>query len=219
MARFALIRKKERWSTTWLGKAMILFILILMVFIFVKTIHSFLSKNNPIATEILVVEGFIPDYAIEACMQVFQNGNYKTLIITGKKRLKGAHLDIYENDGEFSAATLEKLGFDRSKITIVAIDQDIQRDRTYTTAVALRNWMLEHHSMSSFNLATLDSHARRSQLLFQKAFKDQNQIGIIALENQSYDPDRWWQSSNGFREVTKECIAWVYARFFFNPSH
>ncbi len=218
MARFALLRKKERWGTTWLGKLLILVILLMAGFIFTRTIHPFLAKNEPIDAEVLVVEGFITDYAIEACMHIFNQGHYSTMIITGKKRMKGAHLDRYRNDGEFSAATLEKLGFDRSKIVVVVVDEEIRRDRTYATGLALRQWMSNHGRLTSFNLATLGTHARRSQLLFREAFHEQVDIGIIAIENQSYDPHKWWKSSNGFREVTKEFIAWIYARFFFSPA-
>ncbi|MCB2218910.1 MAG: YdcF family protein [Bacteroidetes bacterium] len=218
MARFAIIRKKERWSTTWLGKLIAVMLLLGMAFVFSRTIHPFLAKNEPIQAGILVVEGFIPDYAIEACMQIFERGGYKKLIITGKKRMKGAHLDQYENDGEFSAATLQGLGFDRSKIIVIALDEDIQRDRTYASAVALHDWMIHNNWKDNFNLATLGTHARRSQLLFEKAFDHQNQIGIISIPNQSYQAKKWWKSSQGFREVTKELIAWIYAQYFFFPE-
>lgn len=219
MARFALIQKKERWGTTWLGKLAVLLIFIVLGFVFMKTIHPFLAKNDPIETDILVVEGFITDYAIEACMEIFESGNYKTLYITGKKRMKGAHLDMYENDGEFSAATLQKLGFDSSKITVVAVEEDILKDRTYISALALHDWMVQNKQVKNFNLVTLGAHARRSRHLFQMAFEDRCEIGVISIPNQSYNPDNWWQSSSGFREINKELIAWIYARFFFRPSN
>jgi hypothetical protein len=197
---------------------MVVILLMVMVCVFSRTIHPFLAKNEPIQAELLVVEGFIPDYAIEACMHIFERGGYKDLVITGKKRMKGAHLDQYENDGEFSAATLEKLGFDRSKIIVIALNEEVERDRTYASAAALFEWMTNHNRMDDFNLATLGTHARRSQLLFEKAFDHQNQIGVISIPNQSYDASKWWKSSQGFREVTKELIAWIYARFFFFPE-
>ena len=218
MSRFDIISKKERWGTTRFGKLVILLILIFMSFIFIKTIHPFLAKNAPIKTDILVVEGFITDYAIEECMTIFNAGNYSKLYITGKKRMKGAQLDMYENDGEFTAATLEKLGFDRSKIVVVAVEEDILKDRTFISALALRNWMEQHNTLSDFNLVTLGPHARRSQLLFSQAFDDLIEIGVISVPNQSYDATRWWRSSSGFREVNKEFVAWIYARFFFYPS-
>ena len=40
-------------------------------------------------------------------------------------------------------------------------------------------------------------------------------VGIIAVEPQDYDPRRWWASSAGFRAVTDEAIAYLYARLIF----
>jgi len=68
------------------------------------------------------------------------------------------------------------------------------------------------------NLVTLGPHARRSWLLYQEAFGDDVKIGVIPLENRSYDPSRWWCSSEGFRDVISEAIAWFYARFLFHPA-
>ena len=218
MARFALVRKKECWSLTWRGRLLLLIIIFMLGFISMKTIHPFLAKNEPIDAKLLVVEGFITDYALEECMKIFNEGQYNNLLITGKKRIQGAYLDMYPNDGEYSAATLEKLGFDRSKIMVVTVGEDILRDRTYASAEAVHDWMIKNNWLENFNLATLGCHARRSQLLFREAFDDSVDIGIIAIENLSYDPQKWWTNSNGFREVNKEFIAWVYARFFFFPS-
>ncbi|MCB0805553.1 MAG: YdcF family protein [Bacteroidales bacterium] len=219
MSRFALMRKKERYTATWLGNLLKLVFLLLIFFIIFKTIHPFLAITKTVNSDILVVEGFVTDYALEESAEIFENGNYRLLIITGKKRMKGAHLDQYENDGEYSAASLIKTGFDSTKISVVAVDHRINRDRTYASAVAVRQWM-EASGMkeTSFNLVTLGCHARRSRLLFEEAFPKKFQVGIIAIPDRSYDAERWWTSSNGFREVTKETIAWIYARFFFFPG-
>lgn len=219
MARFALFRKKERWTATWLGNLIKLGIFLLLVVIWAHTIQPFLAPIEIVESDLLVVEGFIPDYAIEEAGEIYKAGKYRQMIITGKKRMKGAHLDQYENDGAFSAATLIKLGFDSAKIVVVAVDRDIKRDRTYVSALAIKQWIEENQiKETGFNIVTLGCHARRSRLLFEKAFGDQYNIGIIAIDDRGYDADHWWQSSNGFREVIKETIAWVYARFFFWPN-
>jgi hypothetical protein len=38
-------------------------------------------------------------------------------------------------------------------------------------------------------------------------------VGIIAAEPQDYNPQEWWKSSEGFRTVTGEIIAYIYTRF------
>jgi len=40
-------------------------------------------------------------------------------------------------------------------------------------------------------------------------------VGVTALPPLDFNPDRWWRTSEGFRTVTSEAIAYLYARFFF----
>ena len=62
------------------------------------------------------------------------------------------------------------------------------------------------------------AHSRRTRLLFQKAFGDGVTIGIVASPEREFDPRRWWTSSSGFRTVTSEIIAYLYARFIFRGA-
>ena len=90
------------------------------------------------------------------------------------------------------------------------------RNRSYASAVALREWVEQHRlSVTSFNLVTMGAHARRSRLLFQKAFGGNVHIGVIAVRDREYDPDRWWRSSEGVKEVISEGAGYLYARLFF----
>ena len=68
------------------------------------------------------------------------------------------------------------------------------------------------------NVVTEDTHARRTRLLFAKAFGPDISIGIIALPNPDYNAKRWWRYSEGVEQVIGESIAYVYAKFFFYPS-
>jgi uncharacterized SAM-binding protein YcdF (DUF218 family) len=218
MARFPIVQKKEKWTLTWRGRLLFLLLLVLLVVLYMKTIVTFLSPYEPAEARILVVEGYMPDYALEEAMQIYHDGSYELMLITGKKREKGAHLDQYSNDGLYSEATLIKLGFDASRIRVIAQDQDVKKDRTYYSALAVKEWLdANRPGEQSIDLVSMGTHSRRSRLLFKKAFDGTLKIGIHTLPNKSYDPRRWWQSSHGFREVNKETIAWIYARFFFYP--
>ena len=68
--------------------------------------------------------------------------------------------------------------------------------------------------MKALNVATVGAHARRSKLLFEKAFGPTTRVGVVALEDPEYDPMHWWRTSEGVREVLGESIAYVYARLF-----
>ena len=53
--------------------------------------------------------------------------------------------------------------------------------------------------------------------MFEQALGPGITVGIIALEDPRYDHRHWWKSSLGVRVTLGEIIAYVYARFFFNP--
>ena len=72
--------------------------------------------------------------------------------------------------------------------------------------------------VSGIDVVTEDLHARRTRLLFQKAFGDKVTVGVIAVPNPDYDAKHWWRYSAGVKEVVSEAAAYVYARFLFYPS-
>jgi hypothetical protein len=51
--------------------------------------------------------------------------------------------------------------------------------------------------------------------LFQRALGKGVTVGVTSVTDREYDPERWWQSSSGVRDVLGETLAYVYARFFF----
>ena len=38
-------------------------------------------------------------------------------------------------------------------------------------------------------------------------------VGVIAHPPVDYDPQTWWTSSQGFRKVVIEALAYIYAKF------
>ncbi len=218
MGRFSLVQKKERWTPTWRGRLLMLLVIAFLAYAYTVNIVPFLSPEAPENATLLVVEGYMPDYALQEAMVLFRDRGYDHMVITGKKREKGAHLDQYGDDGHYSAATLEKMGFDPDRMTVVVTGDDISKDRTYHSALEVLDWLTEHRpGTTKVDLVSMGTHSRRSRLLFQKAMGPGIRVGIHAIPNQSFDPRHWWRSSHGFREVNKETIAWIYARFFFWP--
>ncbi|MFH0925352.1 MAG: ElyC/SanA/YdcF family protein [bacterium] len=214
MTNFKLFECKERWGLTWLGR-LILFSCITISFILaIILIHPFLAENHPIKGEVLVVEGWLPDYALKKAITEFNTNNYSLLFVTGVPLLKGYYLLEYETDAGVGAATLEKLGFNKDLLRVVPAPFT-KKDRTYTSAIALKQCLAESKLLvRSINLVSLGPHSRRSRLLFEKAFGKKVSIGVVAVEDIDYDPDEWWRSSNGVRMVIGEAIAYIYARFF-----
>jgi hypothetical protein len=218
MTKFVLVRKKERWSTTWLGKLLIILLILLCIIIFTRIIHPFLAVTVPVKTNIMVIEGFMPDYAIAESMRIFNEGKYRLMIVTGKKMIRGSMLLPYINDGLLTAAILVKMGFDSSFIRVIGLENDVRKDRTFASAKAVMNWINQNHvKTEAVNVVSLGCHSRRSRLLFNKAFTDKIETGIISIPDDGFDPEVWWTTSYGFKTVLNETLAWIYTCFFFNP--
>ena len=57
-----------------------------------------------------------------------------------------------------------------------------------------------------------------SRKLFKEAIGEEIPVGIIASEYREYDSKRWWKTSSGVSIVLNETIAYIYAKFLFNPE-
>ena len=218
MAFLGLIKRKECWVPTGRGWIILFISVIAIIVLTITTIHPFLSVNHPVNAEILVVEGWLPDYALEKVISEFQANNYHLLVTTGAPLLKGSHLLEYNTSAEATAATLKELGFDEDLIVVVPAPT-MTKDRTYASAMAIKNWLLNSNmTVKSINIYTLGPHARRSRLLFEKVLDDKMIIGVIAADNLGYDSRNWWNSSNGVRTLISEMVAYLYVRMFFYPD-
>lgn len=212
------IEKNKRFCLASRELVFLLVIVVLLIIFVVKNIHPFLAIDSPVNSEILVVEGWLPDYALKQAINEFNDNNYSLLITTGGPLLKGYHLSEYKTEAKLAASSLKEIGFDEEKIIAVPAP-DVIKDRTYYSACALKKWISNsNQNIKAINLFSLGAHSRRSWVLFQKAIGDSIAVGIISAENISYDPEHWWKSSDGVRIVLSEMIAYIYARFFFYPK-
>ncbi len=143
------------------------------------------------------------------------------MYVTGMPIEQGAFLSEYTNHAYVTTATLLRLGIGQDVIEVVPAPKTL-RDRTYTSALTLNKWFGEQGVSPKqlqviLQVMTLGPHARRTRLLYEKAMGDRVAIGIIATEDEGFDPQHWWRTSLGFRTVTDELIAYGYARFLFHP--
>jgi uncharacterized SAM-binding protein YcdF (DUF218 family) len=214
-----LLTRKERWGLSWCGWLVFILAGLLIAVLLLVNIQPFLAKTQRVNANVLVVEGWIHEYAIRSAAMEFQTNHYRKIYTTGGP-IVGS--DGFTNDFNTSASVgaelLEKIGVQNEFIQMVP-SHISGRDRTYSSAIALRDWFREHNeTVRSINVLTEDAHARRTQLLFQKAFGSGVAVGIISIPDPDYDSKHWWRSSEGVREVLGESIAYLYARIFFHPS-
>ena len=202
---------------SWRGWLLLLVALLGGGSVLLFTVHPFLSIHAPIDTTVLVMEGWVPEYAATGYVARCRSD---TMIYTvGGPTLQDRHsLDVSDTYASVGRGRLLKVGIPASRVQMVPC-WDAQRDRTYSSAIALRDWARTNHvELRAMNVATLGAHARRSRLVFQKAFGPDVKVGIISLTNDSFDSRRWWNYSEGFKEVLSEGAAYLYVRFLFSPE-
>ena len=207
-----LIERTEVWVLTTQGWLAILVFIIASLLFLITQIHGFLAPNTPIKADILVVEGWVADYALKNAIKEFERGGYQKLITTGTPLAKGYYLSQYKTTAELAAATLLALGFDSDKLVAIPAP-DVARNRTAASAIALREWIAQSQfKIKSINLYSSDVHARRSWLIFKQVFAPKIKVGVIAVAPDNYNPKQWWISSAGVRSIISEAIAYLYAR-------
>src|ERR1051326_125628 len=214
---WGLFRRRKVIVPTWRGWLLFFLFLVVCAIVFVRGAYSFLATTDSRPGSYLVVEGWAPDYASKQAIEEFNRHSYLKLFTTGGPIEKGAPLAEYKTYAEMELATLARLGADTNTVQAAPAPL-VRRDRTYTSAVALKNWFTEHNlTVTNLNLVTVGPHARRSRLMFQKAFDGKTSIGVIAIVPFDYNKGNWWRSSQGFREVTSEMFAYFYAKILFHP--
>jgi hypothetical protein len=210
-----LIQQTEIWLPTTLGWLLLLGLLGLIGLVFLQGLYPFLAVNAPLKANLLVVDGWLPDYALEQVYTEFQTGRYPVIVTVGTAITQGYYLIEHKTHADIAAATLVALGVPASQVVAVPVSA-VARYRTYNTATALQQWLgsekAQSINMQSINLCTLGPHARRSRLLFQRKLAPTVQVGVISLKPLEYDPKHWWQSSAGGRVVIGELIGYLYAR-------
>jgi hypothetical protein len=215
---FGLQKRKEKWVLTWRGRFVVWTALAVLGVVFILAVHPFLAITDRVDTQYLVVEGWVPNYALEESIAEYKSKAYVKIFTVGAEPLSGLNIEPGDSVALSGRARMKNLGMDADLIQ--AVPAHIKyRNRTYESALALRKWIEENHApVTSFNLVTLGPHARRSRLLFEKAFAGQARVGIISVEDREYNPKRWWKYSEGVKELISEGVAYVYARLFFHPD-
>ncbi len=213
-----LFARKECWVPTTRGWALLLGIAFGFLASIACTVDSFLAVNKPVAADVLVVEGWLPDSSYSAVLQEFRRGSYKYVITTGLTLPEGWQSSpVYQSAAELAAANLAASGLPTNVVVALPAALDA-RDRTYYSALAVGQWLkARRHPLMAVNIYSLGPHARRTRLLYQKALGRDVKVGIFAGPDDSYDPKHWWSSSYGFRKIVGETFAYAYARVLFHP--
>jgi hypothetical protein len=216
---FGLFTRKERWGLSGRGWAIVFIGGLLTSCLFLFCVYPFLAVTDRTNTNVLVVEGWIHEYAIRAAVEEFRSGSYQRVFTTGGP-VEGSngYVNDYQTSASVGGELLKKYGLADESLQMVP-SRVMDRNRTYGSAIALRNWFRQQNlAVPSVNVLTENVHARRTRLLFQEALGKNVEVGIIAVPDPSYDPGNWWRFSQGTKDVFNEWFAYLYARLLFHPS-
>jgi uncharacterized SAM-binding protein YcdF (DUF218 family) len=216
---WGLVRRKQVWRLSWRGWLVALVLVgALSCFVFLN-IYPFLATNQPVPSDMLVVEGWLHNYAMSVAVEEFRRGGYKEVFATGGPVPgTGGYTNVFNTSASVGAERLIALGLPREVVHTVA-SRESERDRTYGSAVALKRWFKDREmNVQAVNVMTESTHARRTWLLFQEALGPEIKVGIIPIFNPDYNPKDWWRYSDGVREVINESIAYIYVKLFFSPE-
>ena len=212
-----LLQRRQCIVPTWRGWLLMLLVFGGTLMFCVRNIYGFLAVNDPLPGDVLVIEGWSSDYIIESAIEDFRKSQYKRICITGGPIDFGNPMREHKTFAEYGRAYCLKLGLPADVLHAVPAPA-VEKDRSYASALALREWLREHGGGDvKINIAGNGAHSRRTRLVYEKALGPGVRVGISNAEERSFDPKRWWKTSQGFRVVVDETIAYAYARLFFSP--
>jgi len=217
---WGILRRKESWGLSWRGWLLLASVVALTACCVGLNIHPFLAVTHRTNADVLVVEGWIQRYAMQKAVEEFKSGRYRRIFTTGgPENGSGGYVNDYQTSASVGAEILtKKFGIPADVVQMVP-SHVIGRDRTYSSAIALRDWFHQHNvRVQSINVVTEGTHARRTRLLFEKALGSNVAVGVIAVPSPDFDARHWWRYSEGVEEVVTEGVAYLYAKFFFRPS-
>ncbi len=212
-----LLRRRELWFPTAWGWGLLLALIAGGSWLGVRTLYDFLAPNQPIGRGVLVVEGWVDESGLEKAALLWNAGGYDRLVTTGGPVEHYASLLPFETYAEQAAAILRSRGIPAREIAVVPARASV-RDRTFASAVALREWLSANGGDArAIDVVSEGPHARRTWRLYQLAFGDGVAIGIRSVAPELYSPAAWWKSSAGAKDVLTEAIAWAWIACFFHP--
>lgn len=209
---FGLLVRKERWGLSWRGWALFALVALGLLLAGHRFAYPFLALDCPLRGEVLVVEAWIPVHTLHLAAAEFTDGGYRRVLIV-RPLYEGEKGVVHgRHTAEYAATVLERCGVPETALQIVYFPGN-ETDRTYHSALGVKEWLAEQgETVTALDVITVGPHARRSRLLYGRAFGNATRVGVIALVDPAYDPASWWRSSQGVREIWGEALAYLYAR-------
>jgi hypothetical protein len=203
---------------TWKGVMLLAALLAGAAFWVVQGLPAFLAPNDPMGHGLLVVEGWQERDSLQLAASTFRNGRYDAMVVTGGPTVDPAWEGGFATYAERAASALRQLGIVEPELVVVPAPPSAQ-DRTYRSAVAVREWLeVSGRRVSALDVFSVGTHSRRSRALYRMAFGDEIDVGVRSGSPSKYDLERWWRSSEGAKDVLGESLAYGWVLCCFHPG-
>ncbi|AKJ64656.1 ElyC/SanA/YdcF family protein [Kiritimatiella glycovorans] len=181
-------------------------------------LYPFLACERPAQdAEILVIEGWLSDHALDRAVDVWREGGYDRIVTAGGPHRYGSSLMPWPTYAQATRARLIERGVPASRI-LAAPARKVRRNRTYAAACRVGETLAGLcPAGAAVDVLSVGAHARRSRYLYRLALADRHPVGVRSIVPEAYEPARWHTCSEGVREVIGEMLAYGYARLFFRP--
>src|SRR5947207_1685624 len=144
--RWGILTRKERWGLSWFGWLLVTSAGLVAAYFTFLNIHPFLAVTHRVNTNLLVVEGWIQRYAIIGGVEEFKTGSYQRIFTTGGPvEGNGGYINDYNTAASVGVELLKNFGLPSESLQMVP-SRVMDRDRTYSSALALRNWFRDHNT-------------------------------------------------------------------------
>ena len=88
---------------------------LLALFAFARTVHPFLAVHAPVPADTLVIEGWLPEYAMAQTVAEFRRGGYERVIVAGWR------LTVSAPGSNVDRCPPDRVGHSPDKIDVVII--------------------------------------------------------------------------------------------------
>jgi hypothetical protein len=181
-----------------------------------RWVQPFLAVVAPApGAKVLVVEGWAYASELDQAALWARQRNYEWVLTSGgPMNAWGDNRTYAERAAQYLAPRLPP----SVKLQAVSSPNPPQ-DRTFTTAVWVRDWARLHKvDVTAIDVMAGGVHARRSRAMYRLAFGPQTHVGIIAAASMDEDQTRWWRNSQAFKDVLGEGFSALWSTCCFWPG-
>jgi uncharacterized SAM-binding protein YcdF (DUF218 family) len=210
LQRLRFFQRRTICCPTLLGTLCIVCVLLLPEIWWFSCGESYLSLTRRLPAQVLIVEGWIGYHGIRAAKAEFEEHGYQYIVAAGGYTADGGWEKGGLSYAEGAQHELLRLGVPKEKI-ILAQSRDTETQRTYASAVAVWQALATNGIQpKTVNIFTFGPHARRSRLVFQKAYQPTIEVGVISWEPLGSQSVPWWKSSDRAKTLISESAGYVY---------